>query len=155
MIYRFKATVDSLKGFMREYELRGSHTLYDFHEHIVQDLHFAPDQVVLFLVEGAKRMPVKEYGLFDLGDGSMDEIRIDKLVEWGETTLFYVFDVHDNRALRLSFVTTDDELPRKSYPRTSDEKGDPPAQFLDRQHPEAYKDEDVDDDDDVDDDVKM
>ncbi|MDR2802465.1 MAG: plasmid pRiA4b ORF-3 family protein [Prevotellaceae bacterium] len=141
MIYRFTATVDTLKGFMRRYELRGANTLYDFHEHIVSDLNFAPDQMALFRVEGAKGKPSKEYGLFDLGDGSMDEIRIEKLIAQHETVLLYVFDVHDNRALRLSFVETDDELPRKSYPRTSDEKGDAPSQFLDRQSNEAYEDD--------------
>ena len=47
MIFRFKATFDSLKGFMRTYELRGTNSLYDFHEHIVNDLNFAPDQVVI------------------------------------------------------------------------------------------------------------
>ena len=141
MIYRFTATVNSLKGFMRQYELRGSNTLYDFHEHIVSDLNFAPDQMVLFRVESAKGKPAKEYGLFDLGDGSMDEIPIEKLVKQQETTLLYVFDMRDNRALRLSFVKTDEELPRKSYPRTSDEKGDAPTQFLDRQGNEAYEDD--------------
>ena len=132
MIYRFTATIASLKGFMRQYELRGANTLYDFHEHIVNDLNFAPDQMALFRVEGAKGKPSKEYGLFDSGDGSMDGIAIEKLVKQHETTLLYVFDMRDNRALRLSFVETDGELPRKSYPRTSDEKGDAPAQFLDR-----------------------
>jgi hypothetical protein len=141
MIYRFTATVDSLKGFMRQYELRGANTLFDFHEHIVSDLNFAPDQMVLFRVEGAKGKPSKEYGLFDLGNGSMDEIHIEKLVKQQETTLLYVFDVRDNRALRLSFAGTDEELPRKSYPRTADEKGDAPSQFLDRQGNEAYEDE--------------
>ncbi|MDR0582665.1 MAG: plasmid pRiA4b ORF-3 family protein [Prevotellaceae bacterium] len=141
MIYRFTATVASLKGFMRRYELRGADTLYDFHEHIVNDLNFAPDQMVLFRVESAKGKPLKEYGLFDLGDGSMDEISIEKLVKQQETTLLYVFDMRDNRVLRLSFVGTDEELPRKSYPRTSDEKGDAPSQFLDRQGPEAYEDD--------------
>ncbi|MDR3133052.1 MAG: hypothetical protein LBU42_03390 [Prevotellaceae bacterium] len=141
MIYRFTATVDALKGFMRQYELRGSDTLYDFHEHIVNDLNFAPDQMVLFRVEDAKGKPLKEYGLFDLGDGSMDEIPIEQLIKRQEKTLLYVFDVHDNRALRLSFAGTDEALPRKSYPRTSDEKGVPPPQFLDPQGNEAYEDE--------------
>ncbi|MDR1406283.1 MAG: plasmid pRiA4b ORF-3 family protein [Prevotellaceae bacterium] len=141
MIYRFTATVDSLKGFMRQYELRASNTLYDLHEHIVNDLNFAPDQMVLFRVESAKEKPLKEYGLFDLGNGSMDEISMEKLIRQRETTLLYVFDVHDNRSLRLSFNGTDDEAPRKSYPRTSDEKGDAPPQFLDRRSSEAFEHE--------------
>ncbi len=46
-----------------------------------------------------------------------------------ETELLYVFDMRFDRFLRLFFVAADDEQPRKSYPRTSDEKGDAPSQF--------------------------
>jgi hypothetical protein len=140
MIYQFKATFDSLKGFYRQYDLRGKDTLYDFHEHMVNDLHFAPDQVVWFLVKKANGKTVKKYALFDLGDGSMDEITIEQLNLGNGATLFYVFDVHDNRSLRLTFLGTGEALPRKSYPRTSDEQGDAPLQFVDANSKEMNED---------------
>ncbi|MDR0728884.1 MAG: plasmid pRiA4b ORF-3 family protein [Prevotellaceae bacterium] len=132
MIYRFKITFDASKTFFRIYELRGENTLYDFHEHIVNDLNYAPDQIVFFHVKDKTGKALKKYGLFDFGHGSMDEITIDALIARGEKALFYVFDTHSNRALRLTFVETDDELPRKSYPRTVDEKDDAPPQFVDK-----------------------
>ena len=152
MIFRFKATFDTLKGFMRTYELRGTNSLYDFHEHIVNDLNFAPDQVVMFKVLDAKGKIQKQYGLFDLGDGAMDEINIEKLMAQKNIALIYVFNIRDNRALRLTLLDIDEELPRKVYPRTSDEKGTPPGQFVDSQNAEAYDDdatEDMIDDDEI------
>jgi len=145
MIYRFVATFEPLKGFMRQYELRGSDTLYDFHMHIVNDLNFAPDQMMVFRSVDSKGKNLKQYGLFNMGDGSVDEVTIEELVARKETTLLYVFDMHDDRALRLAFVQTDDELLRKSYPRTSDEKGTPPSQFVDKQSV-ANDDDDITDD---------
>ncbi len=141
MIYRFKATFDSLKGFMRQYELRGGNTLYDFHEHIVEDLSFAPDQMVVFYSVDNKGKVLRQYGLFNMGDGSMDEITIEQLLDRKETTLLYVFDMRDKRSLRLSFMETDDELPRKSYPRTADEKGTPPSQFVNKQTTSDFDDD--------------
>ena len=34
-----------------------------------------------------------EYGLFDMGDGSMDSITVAQTVKAGEETLLYVFDI--------------------------------------------------------------
>ncbi len=75
MIYRFKVTIDGAKGFFREYELRGTQTLYHFHEHIVSDLDFAPGQMALFRVEAANGKVLKEYGFFDTGHGPLEGIR--------------------------------------------------------------------------------
>ncbi|MDR1681327.1 MAG: hypothetical protein LBS12_06055 [Prevotellaceae bacterium] len=135
MIYRFKVTFNASKGFYRLYELWGENTLYDLHEHIVNDLNYAPDQIVFFAVKDKSGKERKKYGLFDFGHGAMDEKTIDVLISHNETTLFYVFDVRGNRELCMTFVETDDELPRKSYPRTADEKDDAPPQFIDINSP--------------------
>ena len=132
MIYRFKASISDQKGFEREYELRGDHTLYDFHEHIQNDLGFAPDQMVTFFSTDLTWTPRNEYGLFDSGNGSMDQHEIATLVKNEKLCLLYVFDIFHDRALRIEFLTTDDENPRKSYPRTAVEKGLPPNQFSDK-----------------------
>ncbi|MDR0668110.1 MAG: hypothetical protein LBF90_05790 [Prevotellaceae bacterium] len=141
MIYRFKLTFDPLKDFFRLYELQGEHTLYDLHEHIVSDLSYAPDQVVFFQIKDKNGKTRNKYGLFDFGNGSMDAVTIDQLIARKETTLFYMFDVRHNRALRLTFIETDDELPRKSYPRTADEKEDAPPQFVNKNSPARYHDD--------------
>ena len=132
MIYRFKASIHKQKDFLREYELRGDHTLYDLHEHIQNDLAFAPDQMVTFYVTDAQQKIKKEYGLFDMGNGSMDQQYIETLIERKETHFLYVFDTFNNRALHIVFLGADEEASRKTYPRTTLEKGMPPDQFSDK-----------------------
>ena len=132
MIYRFRANIHKQKDFLREYELRDVHTLYDFHEHIQNDLGFAPDQMVTFYITDDRQKIKKEYGLFDMGDGSMDQQHIETLIERKETHFLYVFDTFNNRSVQIVFLGTDEELPRKIYPRTTLEKGMPPDQFSDK-----------------------
>ena len=40
MIYKFKGSIPGSKVFMREYEIEGSSTLYDFNDFLTNDLGF-------------------------------------------------------------------------------------------------------------------
>ena len=129
MIYRFKASIASSKSFLRVYEVKASQTLYDLHEHIQNDLGYAPDQMIEFRTLNKKGKLQGEYGLFDMGDGSIDSISLQMLRQRDELILLYVFDVRNDRALRLDFMEEDEEISRKVYPLTSQEKGAAPDQF--------------------------
>jgi len=129
MMYRFKASIASSKNFLRVYEVKASQTLYDLHEHIQNDLGYAPDQMIEFRTLNKKGKQQHEYGLFDMGDGSIDTVSLKMLHQRDELTLLYVFDIRNDRALRLDFIEEDEEAPRKVYPRTSEEKGVAPDQF--------------------------
>ena len=61
---------------MREYEVKGSTSLYSYSVYLINDLGFAPDQLVVFRALDKNGKVKKEYGLFDLGDGTMDSITI-------------------------------------------------------------------------------
>ncbi|NTU96147.1 MAG: hypothetical protein HGA52_08880, partial [Bacteroidales bacterium] len=76
MVYRFKATIDGNKIFMREYEVKGETSLYSFHRFLQNDLGFAPDQIVLFRGLSKDNKVKTEYGLFDMGDGPMDKVSV-------------------------------------------------------------------------------
>ena len=129
MIYRFKVTIASIKTFLRVYEVKASQTLYDLHEHIQNDLGYAPDQMIEFRTLDGKGKQQHEYGLFDMGDGSIDTVNMQTLRQRGETTLLYVFDLRNDRSLRLDFMEEDEEITRKVYPQTIEEKGTAPDQF--------------------------
>ncbi len=129
MIYRIKATTEGSKNFLRMYEIKTSQTLYDLHEHIQSDLGYAPDQMIEFRTLNATGEEAHEYGLFDMGDGSIDTITMQDLEEREEMTLFYVFDMHNDRTIRLEIIEEDEIAPRKVYPLTSEEKGIAPDQF--------------------------
>ena len=102
MIYKYKGTIPTSKVFMREYEIKGDTSLYKFHNFLLDDFGFAPDQMVMFRGYKNGSRKVSEYGLFDMGDGSMDSVTIDQLIAKGEDTFEYVFDLKRDRV--ISFV---------------------------------------------------
>ena len=129
MIYKYRASIPGSKVFMREYEIKGETSLYKLHDFLQNDLDFSPDQMVAFrgYDEGDKFK--SEYGLFDMGDGSMDMVSIEKTIKKGEVNLLYVFDLRKDRVIKLTLVGEVEEARRASYPRLVAEKGRNPEQF--------------------------
>jgi hypothetical protein len=164
MVYRFKATTEYPKNFLRIYEIKENQTLYHLHEHIQDDLGYAPDQMIVFRSIDEKGTEKNEYGLFDMGSGSIDSLSLAEMKKRGELTLLYVFDMHNDRFLKLEFIEEDEAAPRKVYPLTSEEKGLAPDQFSAKHihgddellvsdptppsGPDNFDDDDDDDDDD-------
>ena len=129
MIYKYKASIPGSKVFMREYEIKGETSLYKLHDFLQNDLEFSPDQMVLFRGLDEADKIKSEYGLFDMGDGSMDMITIEKTIKKGETSLIYVFDLRKDRVIKLTLMGEVEESRRASYPRLVAEKGRNPEQF--------------------------
>jgi hypothetical protein len=129
MIYRLKITATFPKDFMRIVEIRASQTLYTLHEHLQRDLAYAPDQMIVFRTPGKKGKRTTQYGLFDMGSGSIDALTLAELKRRHELTLQYVFDMRNDRFLMIEFIDEGEASPRKVYPLTTDEKGLPPDQF--------------------------
>ena len=131
MIYRFKATLTESRHFLREYEFKPEMSLYELHIFLQYDLDFAPDQMILFEglpEDGAKR----RYGLFDFGCGTIDGITLETLVERGECSLHYFFNLKLRRFLLLEFIGEGEEEPRAPYPRRVQERGVNPDPFAAR-----------------------
>ena len=132
MIYKYKASIPGSKVFMREYEVKGETSLYKLHDFLQNDFDFSPDQMVAFRGYDEKGKFRSEYGLFDMGDGSMDMVSVEKTVAKGETTLSYVFDMRKDRVINLALIGETEPAPRASYPRLVAEKGRNPEQFADK-----------------------
>ena len=81
MVYKYKASIPGSKVFMREYEIKGETSLYRLHDFLVNDLDFSPDQMVAFRGLDANGKTASEYGLFDMGDGSMDMVTVGQTIE--------------------------------------------------------------------------
>lgn len=131
MVYRYKATIAGNKIFLREYEIKGSISLYSLHLFLQNDLGFAPDQMVMFRGLDKRNKVKGEYGLFNLGDGSMDSVSLEKVISAGQSKLLYVYDISNDRAITLELLSQEEELARRSYPRLIAEKGKNPDQFSD------------------------
>ncbi len=129
MVYKYKASIPGSKVFMREYEIKGDTSLYKLHDFLVNDLDFSPDQMVAFRGLDENDKLRSEYGLFDMGDGSMDMVTIAKTIGKGEVNLLYVFDIRKDRVIKLSLAGEVEESRRASYPRLVAEKGRNPEQF--------------------------
>lgn len=129
MIYKYKASIPGSKIFMREYEVKGDISLFDLHKFLLHDLGFVPDQMVAFKGIDNKGKVISVYGLFDMGDGTMDSVSVEDTYKRGETKLVYVYDLHNDKVIELDFVETLEEERRASYPRLVAEKGRNPDQF--------------------------
>ena len=133
MIYRYKATLPQHKNFLRIYEARANTTLYALHLFLQNNLSFSPDQQVFFKTYNASGKQVSEYGLFDMGFGAMDQIQLETIQAKGQQELHYVFDIFKGRYLTLQFDGEVEEVMRRVYPCTIQERGTNPDQFRDEQ----------------------
>lgn len=131
MVYKYRATIPGNRIFFREYEFKASSSLYQCHAFLLNDLGFSPDQMVMFRAIDNKGRVKKEFGLFDLGDGTIDSITLEMLEQLSLSTIDYVYDMFKDRSLRLELVEKSEFHPKKSYPRLLSERGKNPDQFSD------------------------
>ena len=161
-IYRVKATIPISKFFMREWAVRGDMNLFRFNRFILGELCFSTDQMVIYKAYDAKGKCTGQYGLFDLGDGTLDKITFDDIVARGQVRIELVYELRSKRIINLTLEGELPENPRQSYPMLVAEKGHNPGQFADKYEDYLYEtparsastaifsDDDDDDDDDDD-----
>jgi len=164
MIQKYKATIPLSKKFFRNYELKGNMSLYAVHEFLCSEFLFSPDQMVLFQGINAAGKVVHEYGLFDMGDGSMDNVTLRDTITREEVTVRYIYNLAKNLYMDLTWEGEEEDARHAQYPRTAGGKGDNPLQFssaykdapeeiIPAPHPDIPDDdEDFDDEDDDDED---
>lgn len=163
MIYKINATIPSSKIFIREYEVPAGMNLFEFNKYILNDLCFSTDQMVVYRAFDEKESMQAVYGLFDFGDGSMDQVSFEQIVSKGQKVIHFCYDLHNDSIIVLTIIGEDQESSRCHYPRTTLEKGHNPDQFAAKyEDPQTYImgdsksnpafDKDFDDDDDADDD---
>jgi len=128
-ILRYKVTFPSNKVFFREYELSDDMTLFSLNKFLVNDLDFAPDQMIAFRGYDQAGKLKAMWGLFDFGSGTIDGVSLEKTLAAGAETLHYVFDVNKNKYMILSCVGEVEMVRHISYPRLVAEKGRIPGQF--------------------------
>ena len=159
MVYSYKVTLTGIKGFHRIYPLSGENTLYTFHKQMRSDMEFPQDQLILFKAFDASGAVVARYGLFDLGNGAVDEITIASVVKKGIKSFVYFYDVTNKKSVNISFEGIVEGASERGCPVLADIKGPNPIEFEngyvafedlpDRQRhlPGEDDDEDLDDED--------
>ncbi len=127
MVYKYRVTLAGIKGFYRVYEMSGETTLYAFHKQLRADLEFPQDQLILFKAFRADGCVQARYGLFDLGNGTVDAVTVAKSVKTGIASFLYFYDVPNRKSVIITFEGTEDR--RGGGPVLVDTKGPVPAEF--------------------------
>lgn len=165
MNYKYRVTLEGIKGFYRLYLTGGASSLYTFHKQLQSDLEFPADQPILFKALDADGGVVARYALVDLGFGTVDAVKIADTVKAGARKLIYFYDV---TARKYVIITLEEETSEAvTTPKLLESKGPIPLEFENgyvafEDMPEDrrrlpgeghhHNDEDFDDDDDEDDD---
>ena len=129
MVYSFKVTLTGIKGFHRIYHLSAENTLYTFHKQMRADMEFPQDQLILFKAFDASGAVVARYGLFDLGNGAVDEVTVADVVKKGIKSFVYFYDVTNKKSVNISVEGPVEGTSEKSCPFLADIKGPNPIEF--------------------------
>lgn len=129
MILQYRATIPNSKSFFRDFEFKGTSSLYKVMEFVQGQMAFVPDMMILFQGIDETGKAVREYGLFDMGDGSIDNVTVGETAERGDVILRFVYNLSKNLYIDLSLVGETEADPRADYPRATAEKGHAPLQF--------------------------
>jgi hypothetical protein len=143
-IYKYKLTIEGNKNFVRECEIEDDSTLYDLHRYIQKELDFDDAQLAVFFISNRRWERILSIPVFDLGNGSMDSVVIADLVNDEKNNLLYVFDMYNNRQLKIEFMFEVEKTQRTTYPRTVAGKGNPPNQFSENAYDAEIENEDDD-----------
>lgn len=127
MTYRYKVTLSGIKGFFRIYGINGDNTLYSFHKQMRADMSFPQDQLILFKAMDCDGSVVARYGLFDMGHGTVDDIRISDTVKLGITSFVYFYDVENRKSVTVTLEGEADSP--AAHPVLMESKGPDPIEF--------------------------
>ncbi len=159
MIYKYRVTLEGIKGFYRVYKINADNSLYTFHKQLRSDLEFAVDQPILFKAFNAEGGVVAKYALIDLGFGTVDVTSMAAAAKAGAVKFVYFYDVTSKKSVTITFEG--EEQGFVPYPTVVETKGPNPIDFengyvafedLPEEHRHLPKDEEFDEDDDEDED---
>ena len=103
MFYKYRVTLEGIKGFYRLYVVSGSNTLYLFHKQLRSDLEFPQDQPILFKALDKENNVVARYALIDVGFKAVDEVSIEDTIKAGVTSFVYFYDVQSKKSVNICF----------------------------------------------------
>lgn len=127
MIYKYRVTLEGIKGFYRVYKINSDSSLYTFHKQLRSDLEFAVDQPILFKAFGEEGNVIAKYALIDLGFGTVDVTTMGSTVKNGIVKFVYFYDVSSKKSVIITFEG--EEQGYVPYPTVVETKGPNPIEF--------------------------
>ena len=129
MTYRYRVTLEGIKGFYRVYLVNATNSLYTLHKQLRADLEFPQDQQILFKAFDETGNVVGRFALMPLpGNKAVDEVPIAETVKAGIVRYQYFYDVSSKKYVIVTFegVETGKEV---NLPEIVDSKGPLPIEF--------------------------
>lgn len=129
MTYRYRVTLEGIKGFYRVYLVNATNSLYTLHKQLRADLEFPQDQQILFKAFDEAGNVAGRFALMPLpGNKAVDEVPIAETVKAGIVRYQYFYDVSSKKYVIVTFegVETDKEV---NLPEIVDSKGPLPIEF--------------------------
>mgnify|MGYP003303195274 FL=1 len=124
---RYRVTLAGIKGFFRVYDVNGSNSLYTFHKQLRSDLEFPVDQPILFKGLDANGNVVGRWALVDLGNGTVDQVKIADTVKQGVQSFVYFYDIASKKSV---IITLEGEAEKPVLiPVLVESKGPVPLEF--------------------------
>jgi len=128
MVYRYRITLQGIKGFFRVYLVNSENSLYTFHKQIRSDLEFPVDQPILFKALDAAGQVVARYALVDIGSGAVDSVTVADTVKAGVAGFIYFYDIEARKSVVITFEGEAAGQDVK-LPRLVESKGPVPLEF--------------------------
>ncbi len=136
MVYKFRLLSHEIKDFVRDIEIKGNQTFFDFHKAIQDDLNYDSSQIASFFLTNQLWEKEQEFILFDMSDVpnaaliAMDRARLRDYVKDPKQRLIYIFDIFNERGVFIELVDTQEEVRYSDYPAVVFSKGAAPQQIL-------------------------
>lgn len=128
MVYKYRITLQGIKGFYRVYLVNGENSLYTFHKQLRSALEFPRDQPILFKALDEEGQVVARYALVDIGYGAVDAVTIADTIKAGVRSFVYFYDIQARKSVT---ITLEGEEPQAKVliPTLIDSKGPVPQEF--------------------------
>lgn len=127
MFYKYRVTLEGIKGFYRLYVINGANTLYLFHKQLRSDLEFPQDQPILFKALDKDNNLVARYALIDVGFKAVDEVSIEDTIKAGAVKFVYFYDVQSKKSVNICLEGVTEE--KVARPTIKESKGPLPIEF--------------------------
>ena len=129
MTYRYRVTLEGIKGFFRVYLASSSNTLYTLHKQLRSDLEFPQDQQILFKAFDEAGNVCGRFALMPLpGNKAVDEVTLAETVKAGIVKFEYFYDVVSKKKVIVT-LEGEDAAREVSLPVCVETKGPLPIEF--------------------------
>lgn len=114
MTYRYRVTLEGIKGFFRVYLVNSANSLYTLHKQLRADLEFPQDQQILFKAFDETGNVAGRFALMPLmGNKTVDEVSLADTLKAGIVKFQYFYDVVSKKSVIITF---EGEEPAREVP---------------------------------------